>query len=221
MIQVLYEDNHIIAVYKPAGTLVQGDKTGDRTLANEVATYLKKTYHKPGNVFVGVVHRLDRPVSGIVLFGKTSKGAARLSEQIRNRSIKKIYHALVIGVPKKKEDTLVHFLKKDSKKNSVRVFDKETPGALRAELSYIVEHADSQHAIVRIALKTGRSHQIRTQFAAIGHPVVGDVKYGAPDPLSDQSLALCATSVTFQRATGAEEKTINISIPDVWQDIHR
>jgi 23S rRNA pseudouridine1911/1915/1917 synthase len=134
--EVLYEDNHLIAVYKSAGVLVQGDKTGDKCLMDEVKEYLKKKYNKPGNVFLGLLHRLDRPVSGIILFAKTSKGTSRLSEQFRNHSVKKIYHAMVENAPKQKSGTLVHYLKKDEKKNFVTVFNEPTGGALKAELDY-------------------------------------------------------------------------------------
>ena len=213
VLRVLYEDNHLIAVYKPAGILVQADETGDATLADEVKYYLKQKYHKLGKVWLGVVHRLDRPVSGIVLFGKTSKGAARLSEQIRNHTFKKTYHALVIGAPTQKSGTLINWLKKDETKNVVAVFDHETPGALRAELDYEVVKIVGDKSLLKINLKTGRPHQIRAQLAALGHPIVGDVKYGAPAALSDRSLALCATAVEFKLATQDEVKKLEVEIP--------
>ena len=138
IMQVLYEDNHLIAVYKPAGMLVQGDEIEDRSLMDEVKDYLKQKYQKPGNVFLGLLHRLDRPVAGIVLFAKTSKGAALLSAQIRERTIEKIYHALVVGVPEPPNGTLVHYLQKDHNKNIVTAHRQPKPGALRAELDYEV-----------------------------------------------------------------------------------
>ncbi len=224
-LNVLYEDNHFIAVYKPAGMLVQGDHSGDPTLMDEVKYYLKQKYNKPGNVFLGMVHRLDRPVSGIVLFGKTSKGAARLSEQIRSHTIQKIYHALVLGTPKDSRGTLVNFLKKDTDKNFVRVYDSETEGALRAELDYEVVESKNGTSLIKIRLKTGRPHQIRSQLAHIGCPIVGDVKYGAPGQIEIETegqkhtmLALCATSVTFHLATLQEEKTLEISMPSEWNN---
>lgn len=223
--QVLHEDNHLIAVYKPAGMLVQGDETEDRSLMDEVKDYLKQKYQKPGNVFLGLLHRLDRPVAGIVLFAKTSKGAARLSAQIRERTIEKIYHALVVGVPEPPNGTLVHYLQKDHNKNIVTAHRQSKPGALRAELDYETIHSKSSkaskfskiHSLLKINLKTGRPHQIRAQLAAVGCPIVGDVKYGAPQAMSDRSIALVATSMTFQLATKPEQKIIKIEIPEKWQ----
>ncbi len=220
---ILYEDNHIIAVYKPAGMLVQGDHSGDPTLMDEVKYFLKQKYNKPGNVFLGMVHRLDRPVSGIVIFGKTSKGASRLSEQIRNHTIQKVYHAMVIGTPKEPQGTLINYLKKDTDKNFVRVYDTPTEGALRAELDYEVVRSKNGKSLIKIKLKTGRSHQIRTQLSHIACPIVGDVKYGAPTQIEVETngekhtvLALCATSLTFKLATVDEVKHIEISIPQEW-----
>ena len=173
---------------------------------DEVKKYLKEKYKKPGNVFLGLLHRLDRPVSGIVLFAKTSKGASRLSEQIRNRTVQKIYHATVEGKLKNKKDTLVNYLKKDENRNFVEVFDEPRDGALRAELDY--EVADDN--IVEINLKTGRPHQIRAQLAHIGHPIIGDVKYGSKKKYRDGEIALCATEFSFDTATTKERKTISI-----------
>lgn len=224
-LRVLYEDNHVIAVYKPAGVLVQADETGDGTLADEVKYYLKQKYHKLGRVFLGVVQRLDRPVSGIILFGKTSKGAARISEQIRNHTLKKTYHALVCGVPPKKSDTLIHYLIKDAKRNVVTAHEKEMPESLRAELDYEMVEKRGNKSLVRINLKTGRPHQIRVQLASIGCPISGDVKYGAPASTSTASidlsephvLALCATSVEFKKAVGDEIVKLEIPLPIEWK----
>ena len=202
--EVLYEDNHLIAVFKPAGVLVQGDETGDKCLMDDAKKYLKEKYKKPGNVFLGLLHRLDRPVSGIVLFAKTSKGAARLSEQIRNRTVQKVYHALVEGKFKNKSGALVNYLWKDKEKNFVKVFDEPVDGALRAELDY--EVADGN--VVKIKLKTGRPHQIRAQLAHIGHPIVGDVKYGSKTKYKDGQIALCATEFSFETATGGKEMVV-------------
>lgn len=218
-LQVLYEDNHVIAVYKPAGVLVQADETGDGTLADEVKYYLKQKYHKLGRVFLGVVQRLDRPVSGIILFGKTSKGAARISEQIRNHTLKKTYHALVCGTPPKKSDTLIHYLTKDAKRNVVTAYTQEVPDSLRAELDYELVEKRGNKSLVKINLKTGRPHQIRVQLASIGCPISGDVKYGAPASTSAAStdlsephvLALCATNVEFKKAVGDE--VVKLEIP--------
>ncbi len=213
-IKVLYEDNHLIAVYKPAGTLVQGDKSGDSSLLDEVKSYIKRTYDKPGNVFLGLIHRLDRNVDGIVLFAKTSKGASRLSEQFRNHTIKKEYHAWVHGIVKEKSATLVNFLKHDENKNMAEVFDKETTGADKAELSYELIKSEQNFSLLKIILKTGRHHQIRAQLSHIGHPIVGDIKYGSSLQLPDQKVALTATSLSFETATTKEQKTVSLEIPE-------
>lgn len=213
MPEILYEDNHLIAVYKPAGMLVQADETGDRCLMDETKEYLKEKYQKSGQVFLGLIHRLDRPVSGIVLFAKTSKGASRLSEQFRSHTVEKVYTALVEGVPKADSGTLIHFLKKDTHTNRVAVYEKETPGALYAELSYDTIRKGMRTALLEIGLKTGRPHQIRSQLSAIGHPIAGDVKYGAHAPLSDASISLIASSLSFTTATGNERKQVQVDVP--------
>lgn len=213
MLNVLYEDNHLIAVYKPAGILVQGDETGDASLMDEVKDYLKEKYQKTGNVFLGLLHRLDRPVSGIVLFAKTSKGASRLSEQFRTHSIKKIYQAVVEGSPKIPTQTLVHYLKKDEERNFVTVFDQEVRDSKRAELVYKVIQSNDKNSLLEIELKTGRPHQIRTQIAHIGQPILGDVKYGARSPLPDKSIALAAVELEFTLPTKDERKNIKIDFP--------
>ena len=209
MLKVLYEDNHLIAVFKPAGVLVQGDETGDKCLMDEVKEYLKKKYNKPGNVFLGLLHRLDRPVSGVILFAKTSKGASRLSEQIRNHKMQKTYHALVEGKIKKEKETLINYLKKDEKKNFVTVFDTPVEGSLKAELDYEVVGNN----LLKINLKTGRPHQIRAQLSYIGHPIVGDTKYGSKMKYKDGQIALCATELSFETATTKENKKIELELP--------
>lgn len=209
-LKVLYEDNHLIAAYKPAGLLVQADIGGDKCLMDEVKEYLKEKYNKPGKVFLGLLHRLDRPVEGIVLFAKTSKGASRLSEQFRNHTVEKIYQALVIGKPNKDKATLINYLKKDEKRNRVEVFDVEVVGSQRAELDYELTKSDGKNSLLKIILKTGRSHQIRSQLAHIGHSIVGDLKYGAPLPLPDKSIALAATNLSFETATGGEKIKLKI-----------
>lgn len=212
-IKVLYEDNHLIAVYKPAGVLVQGDKSGDSSLLDEIKAYLKNKYQKPGNVFLGLIHRLDRNVDGVVLFAKTSKGASRLSEQFRNHTIKKEYHAWVHGILKEKSATLVNFLKHDENQNFAEVFDSEMKSADRAELSYELIKSEGDFSLIKIALKTGRHHQIRAQLSHIGHPIVGDSKYGSAVRLPDQKVALTATALSFETATTKEQKTVSIEIP--------
>lgn len=221
MLTILYEDNHLIAVNKPAGVIVQGDKTGDTCLMENVKMYLKEKYHKPGNVFLGLVHRLDRPVSGIVLFAKTSKGASRIAKQFRERTIQKIYHALVEcqdDTQLKSAGTLVHYLKKNTQKNITTVYDTPEIGALRAELDYKIVSKQHKKALVQIILKTGRSHQIRAQFAHMGCPIVGDTKYGAKMRLSSKGhmIALCATDLTFMLATKSESRTLHQDIPSEW-----
>jgi len=210
MLKVLYEDNHLIAVFKPAGILVQGDETGDKCLMDEVKEYLKKKYKKPGNVFLGLLHRLDRPVSGIVLFAKTSKGASRLSDQFRNHSVQKIYQALVEKKPfGSAQGKLINYLKKDEKQNYTTVFDIPTDGALKAELDYEVVGKN----ILKIHLKTGRSHQIRAQLAHIGCPIVGDTKYGSKVKYKDGQIALCATKLSFETATTKERIDLKTDLP--------
>jgi len=203
MLEVLYEDNHLIAVWKPAKMLVQGDQTGDICLMDEVKAYLKEKYQKSGNVFLGLLHRLDRPVAGIVLFAKTSKGAARLSEQIRTHKVKKTYHALVSG-QLASNATLINYIKKEEVVNRVEVFDEPHVDALYAELDYTVEIGNKNVSLVKMNLKTGRPHQIRAQFAHIGHPLVGDVKYGSQIPYREGEIALAATELCFETATTQE-----------------
>ncbi len=220
LLKILYEDNHLIAVYKPAGTLVQGDKSGDASLMDEVKAHIKRVYNKPGNVFLGLIHRLDRNVDGIVLFAKTSKGASRLSEQWRERTVKKVYHAWVMGIVNDKEKTLVNFLKHDESQNFAEVFDVETRGADKAELSFDLIKVEKDNdktgdfSLLKISLKTGRHHQIRAQLSHYGHPIVGDSKYGSTVRLPDQKIALTETSLTFKTATTDEEKTITLEIPE-------
>jgi len=209
-LRVLYEDNHLIAVYKPAGVLVQGDITGDPNLMDQVKEYLKNKYHKPGNVFLGLLHRLDRPVAGIVLFAKTSKGAARLSEQIRNHQVKKIYQAEVLGKMPKNSGTLINYLAKDEVRKIALVFDAPKAKSQKAELKYKVIKQNKDTSLLEIELVTGRFHQIRAQLAHIKHPIKGDVKYGATKSLPDGKIALYATSLTFKLPTQDKMQTILI-----------
>ena len=205
--KVLYEDNHCIVVYKDAGIPVQGDETGDTSLMDMVKTYLKEKYQKPGAVFLGLIHRLDRPVSGIVIFGKTSKGASRLSEQFRAHTVKKIYRALVEGTLEKKEGALINYLSKDEKRNFVTVYDGPHGDAKKAELSFKVIESKGKNTLVEIELKTGRSHQIRSQFAHIGHPLVGDSKYGSKQGYKKGAIALAAVELQFDQPV-TEERII-------------
>ncbi len=217
ILNILYEDNHLIVVEKPAGMLVQADKTGDPTLMDEVKKYLKEKYKKPGNVFLGLVHRLDRPVGGVVLFAKTSKGASRLSAQFRERSVEKYYFAVAVGKMEKQSGAIVNFIKKDEIKNTVEVFLRETPASKRAELSWEVIRTSEKNTLLKIKLGTGRAHQIRAQLASIGHPILGDIKYGASEPLPDKSIALFAASLSFKLATQDVTKTIELPWPKEWE----
>lgn len=214
--EIVYEDNHVILVIKPFNIPTQSDITGDPDLLTMVKDYLKRKYDKPGNVYLGMVHRLDRPVGGLVLFAKTSKAASRLSEQFRRNSIKKEYVAVVLGTPREKQTTLVHYLLKDKDKNKTRAYKNEQPGAKRAELSYHVTRMKGKFSLLRIQPKTGRPHQIRTQLSAVGHPIIGDVKYGAPEPLLDKNIFLYAVSLEFEHPVKKETMYFEIDQPGDW-----
>lgn len=205
----LYEDNHLIAVMKPAGVLVQGDANERECLLEDVRAYLKEKYQKPGDAFVGLIHRLDRPVSGIVLFAKTSKGASRLSEQFREHTIRKVYHALVEGRMEKEEGEIVSKLEKDEVTKKTRISED----GKEARLAYRVVKEIGKNSLVEIDLGTGRFHQIRAQFASIDHPIVGDKKYGAHVTLPHGDIALAATRLEFKKATGDERVTVEIDVP--------
>jgi 23S rRNA pseudouridine1911/1915/1917 synthase len=215
MLNILYEDNHLIAVNKRAGVLVQGDSTGDVPLSELVKEYIKEKYNKPGAVFLGVVHRLDRPVSGVVVFARTSKSLERMNELFRNRETKKIYHAIVIGKPPKQSDTLVHWLVKDESRNKTTAYKKEKVGGLRSELSYELRtHVKaSGHSLLEVQPVTGRPHQIRVQLSSIGCPIVGDVKYGAETPTDDASICLHASRLQFIHPVRKEELIIKAEFP--------
>lgn len=194
---VLYEDNHLIIVNKTASEIVQGDKTGDTPLADMVKQYLKEKYAKPGNVFVGVTHRLDRPVSGLVVFAKTSKALARLNDMFRNSEVKKTYWAVVKNRPPHDEDELVHYLVRNEKQNKSYASDAERPGSKRAVLHYRLIGASQNYFLLEVDLKTGRHHQIRCQLAKIGCPIKGDLKYGFPRSNPDGSICLHARRIRF------------------------
>ena len=198
-LNVIYEDNHIIVVEKPAGIPTQADVTGDTDMYNLVKEYIRVKYNKPGNVFVGIVHRLDRPVGGVMVFARTSKGASRLSEQIRNRSFKKVYLAMLEGTPKALTGRLENYLWKDEKKNQVYVVDASREGAKKAVLDYKVIKQKGGKALVEVELHTGRPHQIRVQFANINCPLVGDSKYGNATGKSE--VMLFSHLVGFQHPT--------------------
>ena len=186
--EILYEDNHIIVAVKPAGVLSQADSSGAPDMLTLLKAYIKEKYNKPGNVYLGLVHRLDRPVSGVMVFARTSKAASRLSEQIRNHTVGKYYLAVVHGTPDSPEGTLTGYILKNSNDNTVKVFDKETRGAKYASLNYKVLGSRNGMSLIEVDLATGRSHQIRAQFAHAGHPLAGDRKYGCEDGVKDIAL---------------------------------
>lgn len=196
--RILYEDNHLIIIDKQAGEIVQGDKTGDEPLLERVRDYIRVKYEKPGNVFCGLVHRIDRPVSGAVIFAKTSKALERMNNMVKNRQIRKIYWALVEGVPEKENDTLTNFLKKNEKLNKSFCVDERTEGAQKAVLSYKILQKFDRYALLEVELFTGRHHQIRVQLSAMGHCIKGDLKYGAHRSNPDGSISLHAHQLIFE-----------------------
>lgn len=196
--RILYEDNHLIIVNKLPGEIVQGDKTGDEPLLEAVRDYLKVTYNKPGNVFCGLVHRIDRPVGGAVIYAKTSKALARMNEMVKNHLIRKIYWTLVEGCPEQQEATLTHFLKKNEKLNKSFCVTEETQGARKAVLSYKIIETFDHYSLLEVELQTGRHHQIRTQLSAVGHCIKGDLKYGAKRSNPDGSISLQAHRLVFE-----------------------
>ncbi len=201
---VLYEDNHIIIVNKSSGEIVQGDKTGDTPLVEHVRTYIKEKYNKPGNVFCGLTHRLDRPVSGVVIFAKTSKALERINNMLKNHEIKKTYWAIVKNPPKQSEGMLVNYLVRNEKQNKSYAYPTEKPNSKRAELNYKVIGKSDRYTLLEVNLITGRHHQIRCQLAAMGCPIKGDLKYGFDRSNPDGSISLHARSVEFTHPVSKE-----------------
>lgn len=219
--KVLYEDNHIIIVFKESGEIVQGDKTGDTPLSETVKEWIKRKYNKPGNVFLGVVHRLDRPVAGLVVFGKTSKATSRLSKMFRDGDVHKTYWAIVQNCPGAQEQTLVNWIVRNEQKNKSFAYDQEVPNSKKAVLSYKVIGNSERYTLLEVNLLTGRHHQIRCQLAHIGCPIKGDLKYGARRSNPDGSISLLSHKVEFIHPVSHKEISVTSPLPDdnLWQAI--
>jgi 23S rRNA pseudouridine1911/1915/1917 synthase len=216
---VVYEDNHIIVVNKTASEIVQGDKTGDTPLSETVKEYIKNKYNKPGNVFLGVTHRLDRPVSGLVVFAKTSKALSRLNDMFRLGEVKKTYWAVVKERPKELEGELTNWLVRNEKQNKSYAYLKEVPNSKKAILRYkLIAHSENYH-LLEIDLQTGRHHQIRCQLAKMGCPIKGDLKYGSPRSNPDGSICLHARKVQFIHPVSKEEICLTAPLPsgNLWK----
>jgi 23S rRNA pseudouridine1911/1915/1917 synthase len=211
--RILYEDNHLIILNKKCGELVQGDETGDRTLADDVRSYLKDAYHKEGNVYLGIPHRLDRPTSGIVIYTKTEKALVRMNEEFKSGGVKKTYWAVVDRLPEKPEGTLVHYIIRDPRTNKSIALPVEKQGSKIAKLDYRVLAQGERYFLLEVHLHTGRHHQIRAQFAAIGIHIKGDLKYGAARSNPDGGICLHARSVTFLHPVRKEEITVTADPP--------
>ena len=224
-IDVIYEDNHLIVVNKRSGDIVQGDKTGDMPLSDIVKSYIKKKYNKPGDVYLGTVHRLDRPTTGIVLFAKTSKALTRMNKMFANKAIegktiiKKSYWAVTEQKPKDKKGTLIDYLRKNEKQNKSYAFEKEVNGSKRAELDYCIKGSGDKYHFIEVTLKTGRHHQIRAQLSNIGCIIKGDLKYGAKRSNKDGSIHLHARLLEFIHPVKQELVTILAPTPkdSLWQ----
>ena len=206
--EIIYEDNHLVAVNKTNHDLVQKDHTGDEALDDRLKHYLKEKYHKPGNVYLGIAHRLDRPVSGAVIFTRTSKALSRMNSLFRNGEVRKIYWAIVKNSPPKEKDTLIDFLLKNQKQNKSYCLNGDKEGAKRAELDYRLLARSEQYHLLEIVLKTGRHHQIRVQLANMGCPIRGDLKYGYPRSNPDGGISLHARQIGFLHPVTQEETVI-------------
>jgi len=217
--EILFEDNHIIIVNKRSSDLVQGDSTGDEPLDDRVRSYIKEKYNKPGDVFLGVVHRLDRPVSGCVVYARTSKALSRLSELFRTREVKKTYWAIVSERPPAEEGTLSNYLKKNEQQNKSYVYATEVKGSKLAELSYRVLARSEKYYLIEIDLQTGRHHQIRAQLAAAGCPVRGDLKYGSNRSNEGGGISLHSRRISFVHPVRNEDISVEAPLPDdrIWK----
>lgn len=211
--QILYEDNHILIINKNVGQLVQGDKTGDKSLLELLKSFIKERDQKPGNVFLGLVHRIDRPTSGLVIYAKTSKALSRLTQMVKNREIKKTYWAIVPKEIIPQSQTLTHYLKKNEKNNKAIVYNGETNGAKKAILNYRIIKTLDNYMLLEIDLQTGRHHQIRAQLSKIGVPIKGDLKYGAPRSNPDGGISLHARSLEFIHPVSKEQIKITAPTP--------
>lgn len=219
--KVVYEDNHLIIVYKESGEIVQGDKTGDTPLSETVKAYIKDKYHKPGAVFLGVVHRLDRPVSGLVIFARTSKALARLNDMFRRGDIHKTYWAITQKAPPVEQDTLTSWLQRNERQNKSYVYDKEVPNSKKAVLNYQLRSRSDRYCLIEVELLTGRHHQIRAQLSHIGCPIKGDLKYGAKRSNPDGSISLLSCKVEFVHPVSKKNIILNSPIPDdkLWREL--
>lgn len=211
---ILYEDNHLLVVNKKAGIPVQGDKSGDPALTDLVKDFLRVKYNKPGNIFAGLPHRIDRPVSGVVIICKTSKSLSRMTEAFREKKVKKTYLALVSNKPRFEKETLIHWIKKDQASNKVKVFLTEKSGALESQLEYEVIATHNKYFLLKIEPLTGRPHQIRAQLAKINCPIEGDLKYGSKDPAPDKSIYLHAASIEFSHPVKRIPLIVTAPLPD-------
>lgn len=220
---VVYEDNHIIVVNKAASEIVQGDKTGDIPLSDTVKAYLKEKYQKPGNVFVGVTHRLDRPVSGLVVFAKTSKALSRLNDMFRVGDVHKVYWAIVKNEPKQSEGELVHWLVRNEKQNKSYAYDREVKDAKKAILKYRMIGKSDNYTLLEVELMTGRHHQIRCQLAKMGCPIKGDLKYGSPRSNPDGSICLHARRISFVHPVSKEQIELEAPLPEgnLWKTFEK
>lgn len=217
---VLYEDNHLIIINKSGSEIVQSDKTGDVSLEDSLKLWIKEKYHKPGNVFLGVAHRLDRPVSGVVVFARTSKALTRLNEMFRNGEVHKTYLAIVKNAPRQPEGTLEQYLIRNEQQNKSYVYDQERPGAKKAILHYRLVGRSDRYCLLEVDLKTGRHHQIRCQLAAMGCPIKGDLKYGFPRSNPGGGISLHARKISFIHPVSKELIEVTAPFPEdepLWQ----
>ncbi len=222
-LEIIHEDNHLLVINKPAGVLVQGDSTGDVTLADICKDYVRRKYNKPGNVFMGVVHRLDRPVSGVIVFAKTSKALTRLNKLFQERQVKKTYWAIVKNRPPETEEVLVHWLIKDKTRNVTSAYTRKKPGSLESTLTYRVVNSVQRKHLLSVEPETGRPHQIRVQLAKVGCPIIGDLRYGNPPPNDDASICLHARNLEFEHPVLKTIVRYTAPVPDMvlWNEFKK